>query len=154
LLSEKPLVLSGRDETFQPGKDTGRYWEAGAGEVHWVIATSEQVDEGLKVALERVQRQGAFIEGNSFLRFTQADYSVMVAAPEIREVKSSAVRIMPRIDALYINSREPDPDVVEGVRRRLEQQAGLKKETPIYFESGIEELAANVLRACKGSRQS
>ncbi|HEU4386499.1 MAG TPA: hypothetical protein VFV34_01795 [Blastocatellia bacterium] len=154
LLSDKPLVLSGREATFEAGKDTGRYWEAGAGDVHWVIATSEQVNQGVQSALERVRGEGVFIEGNSFLRFARADYSVMVAAPDIREVKSSALRIMPIIDALYVNSQQLDPDTVQGVRSRLKRQAGLKEETPIYFESGIDELAANVLHVSERVRQA
>ena len=154
LLSDKPLVLSGREATFEAGKDTGRYWDAGAGEVHWVIATSGQIYEGLQVALDRVRGEGVFIEGNSFLRFARADYSVMVAAAEIREVKSSALKIMPIIDALYVNGEQPDPDMVQSVRSRLQRQAGLKEETPIYFESGIEDLAANVLHARDRSRRA
>ena len=30
LLGDEPLVRSGRAETYEPGKDTGRYWDAGA----------------------------------------------------------------------------------------------------------------------------
>ena len=37
LLTEEPLVRSGRAETYEPGKDTGRYWDAGATNVHWLI---------------------------------------------------------------------------------------------------------------------
>src|SRR5262245_56583507 len=39
LLGDQPVVRSGRDETYAAGKDTGRYWEAGASDVHCVIAT-------------------------------------------------------------------------------------------------------------------
>ena len=34
--SEEPLVRSGRKETYEFGKDTGRYWDAGASNVHWL----------------------------------------------------------------------------------------------------------------------
>src|ERR1051325_6657561 len=37
LLSEEPVIRSGREQTYALGKDTGRYWEAGASNVHWLI---------------------------------------------------------------------------------------------------------------------
>src|SRR5919199_4808745 len=79
LLGDEPLIRSGRDETYAPGKDTGRYWDAGASNVHWVIVTDSQVEEGIKRALERVRAEGVFIEGNSFLKFVDVDFTVMVA---------------------------------------------------------------------------
>src|ERR1700754_879920 len=69
LLSDKPLVRSGRKETYEFGKDTGRYWDAGATNVHWLIATDNQVETGIKEALARVQSPGVFVEGNSFSQF-------------------------------------------------------------------------------------
>src|SRR5687768_6615916 len=44
LLSDEPVVRSGRPLTYSPGKDTGLYWEAGAANVHWVIVTDQQVE--------------------------------------------------------------------------------------------------------------
>src|SRR5919112_2606530 len=58
LLGDEPLIRSGRRETYTPGKDTGRYWDAGAANVHWVIATDAQVEEGVRLALERVEAPG------------------------------------------------------------------------------------------------
>jgi len=51
LLSDAPLVLSGRERTYTPGKDTGRYWDAGASNVHWVVATKERVGDGVRVGM-------------------------------------------------------------------------------------------------------
>src|SRR6187549_3549106 len=65
LLSDEPVLRSGRDETYAPGKDTGRYWEAGASNVHWLIAAENQVEAGIRLALERVRADGVFVEGNS-----------------------------------------------------------------------------------------
>ena len=48
---------SGRELTYSPGKDTGRYWDAGAANVHWVIATDEQVEDGIKKALGALKRR-------------------------------------------------------------------------------------------------
>src|ERR671933_374898 len=58
LLGDQPLVISERARTRTPGKDTGRYWDAGASNVHWLIATSQQVEGGIKQALARVHAPG------------------------------------------------------------------------------------------------
>jgi len=47
LLSDEPVIRSGREENYAPGKDTGRYWDAGATNVHWVIVTDAQVEQGI-----------------------------------------------------------------------------------------------------------
>src|ERR687892_350514 len=67
LLGDQPVVRSGRDETYTAGKDTGRYWEAGASDVHWVIATDNQVEQGISAALARVKSGRVLIEGTSLL---------------------------------------------------------------------------------------
>ena len=74
LLGDEPLVRSGRGENYAAGKDTGRFWDAGASNVHWVIATDEQVEKGIEEALDRVQTPGVLIEGNSFLNFVDARF--------------------------------------------------------------------------------
>ena len=56
LLEEKAVIRSGRELTYEAGKDTGRYWDAGAANVHWVIATDQQVEEGIKNAVDRKER--------------------------------------------------------------------------------------------------
>jgi molybdopterin-guanine dinucleotide biosynthesis protein len=110
LLSEKPLVRSGRKETYEPGKDTGRYWDAGATNVHWLICTDEQVEEGIKQALARVQSRGVFIEGNSFSEFVKPDYFVMVRQSSSHKIKSSARRVMNSATAIYVSDDEPVDD--------------------------------------------
>jgi hypothetical protein len=52
LLSDQPLVRSGFAETYESDKDTGRYWEAGACNVHWIIATDRQIEQGIHEALK------------------------------------------------------------------------------------------------------
>src|SRR3954463_11818548 len=46
LLRDEPVVRSGREANYQTGKDTGRFWEAGASNVHWVIVQDGQVAQG------------------------------------------------------------------------------------------------------------
>lgn len=104
LLGAEPLVRSGRAETYVAGKDTGRYWEAGASNVHWVIATNEQVEAGVRQALARVQTGRVLIEGASLLQFIQPDYALLVGEQEALKIKASARRALREgwIDALYL----------------------------------------------------
>jgi hypothetical protein len=103
LLSEEPLVRSGREATYEAGKDTGRYWDAGAVNVHWLIATDSQIEQGIKEALARVRSPGVFIEGNSFSEFVDTDYFVMVTQTANKKIKRSARRLMNKARAIYIS---------------------------------------------------
>ncbi|HKQ51649.1 MAG TPA: hypothetical protein VJT74_04725, partial [Pyrinomonadaceae bacterium] len=100
LLGDEPLVRSGRAETYAPGKDTGRYWDAGASNVHWLIATDGQVERGIRLALERVRAGGVFIEGTSFLKYLEVDFALMAARPDGGKVKPSARRALTKTSAL------------------------------------------------------
>src|SRR5262245_8051433 len=111
LLGDQPVVRSGRDETYAAGKDTGRYWDAGASAVHWVIATDNQVERGIRAALARVKSGRVLIEGTSLLKFIEADFVVMVARPDPTgrvKIKPSARRALTEglVDALYLTGED------------------------------------------------
>src|SRR4030095_9816982 len=102
LLSEEPLVRSGRAETYELGKDTGRYWDAGASNVHWLICTDNQGEQGIKQALAKVKSPGVFVEGNSFTEFVDADHFVMCRpAAGNSKIKGSAKRLHTQPTAVY-----------------------------------------------------
>src|SRR5262245_16482814 len=108
LLSDEPMVRSGRDETYAIGKDTGRYWDAGASNVHWVIVTDNQVEQGIRMALARVKSGHVFIEGTSVLKFINADFAVMVARADRMsrmKIKPSARRALSEglVDVIYFS---------------------------------------------------
>jgi molybdopterin-guanine dinucleotide biosynthesis protein len=104
LLREEPVVRSGREENYQLGKDTGRFWDAGAANVHWVIVTDDQVEQGINEALSRVEAKGVVIEGNSFLEYVESDFAIMCARGEGGIIKSSARATISRCDALFLSS--------------------------------------------------
>jgi len=117
LLSDQPLVRSGRAETYEKGKDTGRYWDAGASNVHWLICTDNQVETGIKEALARVKSPGVLVEGNSFAQFVQTDHFVMVRRADNDKMKTSARRNIGNVTAIYVSDAESiDP------KGRVEQQ--------------------------------
>jgi len=103
LLNHEPLVRSGRDDTYELGKDTGRYWDAGASNVHWLIATDNQIDQGIREALSRVRSEGVFVEGNSFSQFVETDYFVMVKSAGSDSIKKSAKAIVSKVEAVYLS---------------------------------------------------
>jgi molybdopterin-guanine dinucleotide biosynthesis protein len=107
LLSEEPVIRSGRTETYTPGKDTGRYWEAGASNVHWLIVTDNQVEQGIKRALGRVQAEGVFIEGTSFLKYMNVDFALMAARSVGGKIKPSARRALAKTSAIYLFGDQP-----------------------------------------------
>lgn len=108
LLGEQPVIRSGREATYALGKDTGRYWDAGASDVHWVIATDKQVEQGIAAALSRVKAGGVFVEGTSLLKFIEPAFAVMAVGAEQTKIKPSARRALMegKIDALYVAERK------------------------------------------------
>ena len=108
LLREEPVVRSGREANYQIGKDTGRFWDAGAANVHWVIAKDDQVEQGISEALARVEAEGVIVEGNSFLEYVEADLAIMCARSDGGTIKSSARRALARSDLLYLSTLEPN----------------------------------------------
>jgi len=94
LLSTEPIIYSDRENTFVEGKDTYRYWQAGATNVHWVIGTLEQVGVGVTEALTRVKAPGVFIEGNSFASSVKLDAMVMAVPIEGTTIKKSALEVL------------------------------------------------------------
>lgn len=115
LLSDEPLVRSGREETYEAGKDTGRYWDAGAANVHWLIATDNQVEKGIKQALARVKSPGVFVEGNSFSQFVDTDHFVMVRRSGTDKIKNSARRSLSKATAIYVSGATSESSDMEAL---------------------------------------
>jgi molybdopterin-guanine dinucleotide biosynthesis protein len=158
LLGAEPVVRSGRAETYAPGKDTGRYWDAGASNVHWAIVTDRQVGEGVRAALGRVESEGVLIEGNSVLRHLEPDFFLMVARPDVLKIKPTARRALAKASALYVSCEGEGND--EGEMRRFAEwqaSAGLSKAIdglPVYTREDIPRLAALIssMRRTPGGR--
>ena len=107
MLRAEPVVHSGREATYVLGKDTGRYWDAGASNVHWLIATDDQVEPGIRETLSRVTAEGVFVEGNSFAQFVDVDFFVMVRRGDDAKIKKSAKQVVERADVLYVSEEDP-----------------------------------------------
>lgn len=124
LLAGEPVVRSGRDATYALGKDTGRYWDAGASNVHWLIATDDQVEAGIKQTLERVKSEGVFVEGNSFTEFVDVDFFVMVRRADETKIKKSARQALSHANAIYVSDTDDLDSLIAQVRAVVKEGAG------------------------------
>lgn len=144
LLGEKPLVIDGREATYKPGKDTGRYWDAGATRVQWVICTTEQLEEGACLALERVAGPGVFIEGTSIIKQVGVDYSIMVVDASLNDIKSSALSALSKTKAIYVTNGDVEKDFLLKLRERVERRGGHLGDLPVYSKRSIDDLTRQI----------
>ena len=149
LLRDEPVVRSGREANYETGKDTGRFWDAGASNVHWVIVNDDQVERGIKEALTRVRAAGVVVEGNSLLDYVKPDLAVMCARAEGGKVKSSGRQALAKADLLYLSSLDADSSTAR--KQFAEWRANLKIDLefdglPIYTSDDLEQLAADSRR--------
>jgi hypothetical protein len=147
LLSDEPVIRSGCDQNYALGKDTGRFWEAGAESVHWVIVTDEQVERGITEAVDRVAGPGVLIEGNSILDFIQADLVLMVSRASGGKIKGSARQALAHASAIYLsNISEEGTDEREkfALWRKQSAMDKLIADLPIYTREDLPELIALV----------
>ena len=118
LLRDEPLIRSGRAGNYEAGKDTGMFWDAGAANVHWLIATDDQIGPGIREALSRVKAAGVLVEGNSFAEFVDVDLFVMVRRADDAKIKKSAKQVLSRADEIYVSDEEEQSAVklIERIR--------------------------------------
>ena len=148
LIRDEPLIRSGRAENYEAGKDTGRFWDAGASNVHWVIAGEDQVEDGIRQALARVQSAGVIVEGNSFLDFVEADFAIMCARAGENRMKASARRTLARAHAIYLSTID-DADGATARMRFDEWRAGLSIDLnlnvlPVFTREDIPQLIERI----------
>ncbi|HKY59631.1 MAG TPA: hypothetical protein VJP59_01350 [Gemmatimonadota bacterium] len=144
LLGDRPRVFADRDVTGVKGKDTGRYWEAGATDVRWVVAARGQEHDGLSRALaELAGVDGVLVEGNRILeRLPRPRLALLVAHPAQREIKASARRILDRIDAVFVPDAQlsgslEDPSALVGA------SPGTRR-WPVYGPPDLDRLATEL----------
>lgn len=140
LLGDRPRVFADRAATAVDGKDTGRYWRAGAADVRWVVAARGQEHDGLGVALAQLEAlPGVLVEGNRILERLTPRLAVLVAHPEQREIKSSARRILERIDVLFV----PDDRIADslGDPSLLVGGSAGGRRWPVYGPADLDRLA-------------
>jgi molybdopterin-guanine dinucleotide biosynthesis protein len=152
LLGDKPLVTSGRAATYTRGKDTGRYWDAGAANVHWVVATRKDVADGLREALARVSpaAPGVVVEGTGFLRSIAAECSILVVPAEPVELKASAVAVLPTVDYVYVSgARRGDDRAAAALAKHLRARGANCLLPPLLYDEDFSALVDIVRGAAR-----
>jgi molybdopterin-guanine dinucleotide biosynthesis protein len=148
LLTETAIVRSGYEETYAPDKDTGRYWDVGAANVHWVIATEDQVGAGIREALTRVRSAGVIVEGNSFSEFVDVDLMFMVARAAKNALKKSGRRTLSRTAAVYLTGETTlDATAIELAQFKMWLQSSGMAATsalPVYTASDFGRLVTQI----------
>ncbi|MEP7270329.1 MAG: hypothetical protein ABI882_02435 [Acidobacteriota bacterium] len=140
LLGSEPKVYSEPEATRVSGKDTDRFWAAGASAVHWVVAKSDQVEKGMCEALSRVRAVGVVIEGTSVLKFIKPAFSILVASASRSDVKPSARQALEsgRVDAIYFTDGN---DLGEAPILRLVPHV----RPPLFTQSNRDDLLATAI---------
>jgi hypothetical protein len=101
------------------GKDTRRYYDAGADRVVWVRSREEALREGVEAALRSLSgERGIIFEGNHALEVLDADVAVMVSGRPAR-YKASAKKILHKID---IHGEASDPKLIARIVRTVEEK--------------------------------
>lgn len=155
LLSDEPVIRSGRDQNYALGKDTGRFWDAGAANVHWVIVTDDQVERGIRQAVERVTATGVFIEGNSILDFIKADFVLMVSRASGGKIKGSARQALTYSSAIYLSNITEEATNEREKFALWRKQSGMDAligDLPIYTRDDLARLIALVEKLEANSR--
>lgn len=136
---EHPYALA-RELDAEGGSDTSRMLRAGAREVYWLRALEGRLKDALPLAAARWGADAnILIESNSVLDHLEADVYLPVIDASVEDYKASALRLLPRADALavvggHLDQRAQDggaprfavappeyctPEIVEFVRERL-----------------------------------
>ena len=103
----------------QTGKDTWRYYEAGAERVVWVRSREEALGEGINAALDQMQDlTGIIFEGNHALTVLEPDIAVMVLSTPLR-YKASAKNIRKKIG---ISGEASDPELLQRILRTVQEK--------------------------------
>jgi hypothetical protein len=145
LLSDEPVIRSGCEQTYAPGKDTGRYWDAGASNVHWVIVTEGQVERGIKLAFAQVKAAGVLIEGTSFLKYMDVDLALMVGRSGLK-VKASARQVLAKASAIYLSDENQMPDLRKQVIAKYGQhiEADIFDSLPVYTAQDLPQIIERI----------
>ena len=89
-------LVDDKETLSRKDKDTGRFLEAGAGEVVWVKAPQRELADILPLALKRLSHNdGIIAEGNSAIEFLKPDIVIFM----IGKMRSAGKQALKRLSA-------------------------------------------------------
>lgn len=106
----------------QKDKDTKRLLDAGAEEVLWVQSPTENIEEVMPLAVEKLSRlEGIIIEGNSAIEFLKPDIVIFLLGSPAKIIKASARAVFEHADIIVcddlpaeaglLKNRKPQPQI-------------------------------------------
>jgi hypothetical protein len=101
---------------------------------------------GVQLALRRVSSRGVLVEGTSLLKNIPVDYAIMVCDPKVRDIKSSAVGVMGRINAVFVNGARRDPAYLEDLGEALARRGCELPKIGVYFDDELQALVRDIRR--------
>jgi molybdopterin-guanine dinucleotide biosynthesis protein len=97
-------IVTDPGELHVPGKDTGRYHQAGAADLAWLRTGPLGLAAAVPEALERFRNlPGVLVEGNSHTFHRTPDRIVLVARTGFPEIKPTARLLLPQADLIVLN---------------------------------------------------
>ena len=103
----------------------------------------DQVERGIKPALERVKAAGVLIEGNSFLQFLDVDFGVLVTRDKPHpQIKRSSRWAFEKASALFVFDQlniEDSPSLLQ-LQNRFERG----KQLPTFTSNNLSSLVATL----------
>ncbi|MCI0468958.1 MAG: hypothetical protein L0Y62_02705 [Nitrospirae bacterium] len=86
---------------FQKDKDTARFFDAGAEEVLWVQSPSDDINEVMPLAIDKLSHlDGIVIEGNSAIAFLKPDIVIFLVKDAEGKQKASANAVLKMADII------------------------------------------------------
>jgi hypothetical protein len=116
---DHPYALE-RELNADGNTDTARMLRAGAREVYWLRVLQGRLQDALSLASDRWGAEAnVLIESNSVLDFLEVDVYLPVVDASVEDYKPSALRLLPRADALAVVGGELNQRTAQygGVRR-------------------------------------
>lgn len=114
---EHPYALE-RELDASGYTDTARMLRAGAREVYWLRVLEGRLQDALPLASRRWGPEAnVLIESNSVLDYLQADVYLPVVDAQVDDYKASALRLLPRADAVAVVGGQLDRERYDGLRR-------------------------------------
>lgn len=116
---EHPYALE-RELNAQGKADTSRMLQAGAREVYWLRVLEGRLQDALPLASRRWGAEdNVLIESNSVLDHLAADVYLPVIDASVEDYKPSALRLLPRADALVVVGGRLDEQAQYGESQRF-----------------------------------
>ena len=110
--------------------------------------TDDQVERGLQLALDRVKAPGVLIEGNTFLKYFDVDFSVLVL-PSVGplQIKGSTRWALAKASALYTLDADTAESFSSVVQLKKKYSSDLSiQDLTVYERSNFDKLLGRIRR--------